>query len=80
MTTTFAFTTTAREGTATQTVVSLYPHQWKALTGSTPIAQSYPSARGRMKVLTGVSQFRTAMTFQGCCPSCPPSATAPAPT
>ncbi|MFF3869962.1 glycosyl hydrolase [Micromonospora sp. NPDC001898] len=71
MTTTYAFTTTAREGTATQTVVSLYPHQWKALTGSTPIAQSYPSARGRMKVLTGVSQFRTAMTFQGVLPELP---------
>ena len=40
-TTTYAFTTTAREGTATRTVVSLYPHQWKSLTGATPIAQTY---------------------------------------
>ncbi|WP_232533907.1 glycosyl hydrolase [Plantactinospora sp. KBS50] len=71
VTTTYAFTVTAREGTATQTVVSLYPHQWKALTGATPIAQSYPSARGTMKVLTGVSQFRTAMAFHGVLPELP---------
>ncbi|MEV0805784.1 glycosyl hydrolase [Micromonospora sp. NPDC050200] len=71
VTTTYAFTTTPREGTATQTVVSLYPHQWKALTGATPIGQSYPSPRGRMKVLTGVSEFRTAMTYHGVLPELP---------
>jgi endoglucanase Acf2 len=71
LSTTYAFTTTAREGTATQTVVSLYPHQWKSLSGSTPITPTYPSARGRMKVLTGISQFRTAMTFQGVLPELP---------
>ncbi|MEH0845917.1 glycosyl hydrolase [Micromonospora sp. CPCC 205711] len=69
--TTYAFTTTAREGTATQTVVSLYPHQWKALTGSTPLGASYPSARGRMKVLAGVTEFRTAMKFRGVLPELP---------
>ncbi|MFG1882597.1 glycosyl hydrolase [Micromonospora sp. NPDC049102] len=71
LSTTYAFTTTAREGSATQTVVSLYPHQWKSLSGSTPITPTYPSARGRMKVLTGISQFRTAMTFQGVLPELP---------
>ncbi|KAB1948569.1 hypothetical protein F8271_02230 [Micromonospora sp. ALFpr18c] len=71
LTTTYAFTTTAREGTATQTVVSLYPHQWKSLSGSTPITPTYPSARGRMKVLTGINQFRTAMKFQGVLPELP---------
>ncbi|MEV4389239.1 glycosyl hydrolase [Micromonospora sp. NPDC049580] len=71
LSTTYAFTTTAREGTATQTVVSLYPHQWKSLAGSTPITPTYPSARGRMKVLTGVNQFRTAMAFQGVLPELP---------
>ncbi|MFF5174184.1 glycosyl hydrolase [Micromonospora sp. NPDC000089] len=69
--TTYAFTTTAREGTATQTVVSLYPHQWKALAGSTPIPQGYPSARGRMKVLTGVNEFRTSMKYHGVLPELP---------
>ncbi|MET8277994.1 glycosyl hydrolase [Micromonospora sp. NPDC005174] len=71
LSTTYAFTTTAREGSAAQTVVSLYPHQWKSLSGSTPITPTYPSARGRMKVLTGISQFRTAMTFQGVLPELP---------
>ncbi|MFG1842999.1 glycosyl hydrolase [Micromonospora sp. NPDC049175] len=71
LTTTYAFTTTAREGSATQTVVSLYPHQWKSLSGSTAITPTYPSARGRMKVLTGVNQFRTAMRFQGVVPELP---------
>ncbi|MGW3605367.1 glycosyl hydrolase [Micromonospora sp. NPDC005161] len=71
LTTTYALTTTAREGTATQTVVSLYPHQWKSLTGSTPITPTYPSARGRMKVLTGVNQFRTSKKFQGVLPELP---------
>ncbi|MFD0821222.1 glycosyl hydrolase, partial [Micromonospora zhanjiangensis] len=71
VTTTYAFTVTPREGAVAQTVVSLYPHQWKALTGSTPISQSYPSARGRMKVLTGVDRFRTTMTFHGVLPELP---------
>ena len=44
MTTTYAFTTTAREGTATQTVVALYPHQWKSLTGATA-AHARPTSR-----------------------------------
>ena len=35
--TTYGCTTTPREGTETRTVVSLYPHQWKALTDGTPI-------------------------------------------
>ncbi|MDP9791660.1 endoglucanase Acf2 [Catenuloplanes nepalensis] len=71
LSTTYAFTTTAREGSASGTVVSLYPHQWKYLSGSTPIADTYVSARGAMKVLTGVSSFRTAMTFRGVLPEIP---------
>ncbi|MFC0002562.1 glycosyl hydrolase [Micromonospora siamensis] len=69
--TTYAFTTKAMEGTDTATVVSLYPHQWKALTGSTPLTLTYPSARGRMKVLAGISQFRTSMKFHGVLPELP---------
>ncbi|MEV4481309.1 glycosyl hydrolase [Micromonospora coxensis] len=69
--TTYAFTTQAKEGTNTKTVVSLYPHQWKALTGSTPLTPTYPSARGRMKVLTGVSEFRTSMKYHGVLPELP---------
>ncbi|MEH1168721.1 glycosyl hydrolase [Micromonospora sp. CPCC 205539] len=72
LSTTYAFTTTARQGSATQTVVSLYPHQWKSLTGATPLTQTYPSARGRMRVLTGISQFTTSMRYQGVLPELPP--------
>jgi endoglucanase Acf2 len=68
---TYSFTTTAREGSGTGTVVSLYPHQWKALTGATPIAQTYVSARGAMKTLTGVSSFTTGTKYQGVLPEIP---------
>ncbi|HEY0698422.1 MAG TPA: glycosyl hydrolase, partial [Micromonospora sp.] len=68
--TTYAFTTTAREGTATGTVIALYPHQWRYLTGSTPLAQSYVSARGQMKIVTG-TQFRTATKYRGVLPEIP---------
>ena len=57
VTSTYAFTTTARQGTATGTVTALYPHQWNSLVGAAPIAPTYVSARGTMKVLTEVSQF-----------------------
>jgi endoglucanase Acf2 len=69
--TTYTFTTTAREGSASGTVVGLYPHQWNYLTGATPISQTYVSARGPMKVLNGVSQFTTSMKFQGVLPEVP---------
>ncbi|MFC7548123.1 glycosyl hydrolase [Plantactinospora sp. GCM10030261] len=75
LTTTYAFTTVAREGTATQTVTALYPHQWKSLTGATPLAETYPSARGRMRVLTGVDRFTTSMRFHGVLPELPAVAT-----
>ncbi|TDC42289.1 glycosyl hydrolase [Micromonospora sp. KC213] len=71
VTTTYSLTTTRKEGAAAQTVVGLYPHQWKALTGATPLGQSYPSPRGRMKILTGVTEFRTSMAFHGVLPELP---------
>jgi endoglucanase Acf2 len=71
VTTTYAFTTTARQGTTTGTVTALYPHQWNSLVGASPIAQTYVSARGTMKVLTGVSQFQTSMKFTGVLPEVP---------
>ncbi|GAA0821891.1 glycosyl hydrolase [Streptosporangium amethystogenes subsp. fukuiense] len=70
LTTTYAFTTTARQGSATGTVIALYPHQWNHLTGSTPLAQTYVSARGQMKIVTG-TQFRTSMKYTGVLPEVP---------
>ena len=69
--TSYAFTTTPREGTETKTVVSLYPHQWRHLAGGTPIAQTYVSPRGAMKTLVGVSSFSTTMTYTGVLPEVP---------
>ncbi|MGI5241670.1 glycosyl hydrolase [Dactylosporangium sp. CA-139066] len=68
---TYTVTTTAREGTGSGTVLALYPHQWKNLAGATPIAQTYVSARGPMKILTGAGAFTTATRFQGVLPEVP---------
>ncbi|MFP5282667.1 MAG: glycosyl hydrolase, partial [Actinomycetes bacterium] len=75
VTSTYTLTTTAREGSQTNTVVALYPHQWKALSGSTPAAQTYVSPRGTMKTLVGVSSFTTAMRYSGVLPEVPAVAT-----
>ncbi|MET7804707.1 glycosyl hydrolase [Micromonospora chersina] len=69
--TTYAVTTTPREGTETRSVVALYPHQWRSLTGATPITPTYVSARGAMRVLTGVSSFTTSMKYTGVLPEVP---------
>jgi endoglucanase Acf2 len=71
LTTTYSITTTAREGTATGTVVALYPHQWNSLTGATPITPTFVSPRGTMKVLAGVPSFQTSMVYGGVLPEIP---------
>ncbi|MEU4620307.1 glycosyl hydrolase [Actinoplanes sp. NPDC023801] len=68
--TTYGFTTTAREGSGSGTVIALYPHQWRYLTGSTPASQTYVSPRGRMKIVTG-TQFQTTMKYTGVLPEIP---------
>ena len=75
MRTTYAITTTRREGSEARTVVSLYPHQWKALTGASPIEQTYISPRGTMKNLVGVGSFSTEAKFHGILPEIPAVAT-----
>jgi endoglucanase Acf2 len=68
--TTYGFTTTAREGSGTGTVIALYPHQWRYLTGSTPLSPTYISPRGKMKIVTG-TQFQTQMKYTGVLPEVP---------
>jgi len=68
MTATYAFTTTARQGSGTGTVYALYPHQRDALAGVTPTGYSYVSPRGPMKVVIGSSQFQTVTPFNGVLP------------
>jgi endoglucanase Acf2 len=70
VTTTYAFTTTAREGNGSGTVFALYPHQWRYLTGATPLSRTYVSPRGAMKILTGTS-FQTTMRYTGVLPEVP---------
>ncbi len=72
---TYKYLTTRREGTESATVIALYPHQWKALSGATPIPQTYVSPRGTMKTLVGATQFTTAMKFRGVLPEVPAVAT-----
>ncbi|WP_422770497.1 glycosyl hydrolase [Plantactinospora sp. WMMC1484] len=72
---TYTLTTTAREGTERNTVVSLYPHQWKNLSGGAPIPQTYVSARGPMRTLVGVGSFGTAIRYHGVLPELPAVAT-----
>ncbi|WP_308188801.1 glycosyl hydrolase [Streptacidiphilus sp. ASG 303] len=71
VTTTYAYTTAAREGSATGTVVSLLPHQWRYLAAGTPLPQTYVSARGALKILTGVTSFTTSMVYHGVLPEVP---------
>ncbi|WP_456825822.1 glycosyl hydrolase [Cellulomonas sp. P5_E12] len=68
MTATYAFTTTARQGSATGTVYALYPHQRDHLAGATPSGYSYVSPRGPMRVVVGSSQFQTVTPFHGVLP------------
>ncbi|MFI7046957.1 glycosyl hydrolase [Streptosporangium sandarakinum] len=70
VTTTYGFTTAARQGTERGTVIALYPHQWNRLTGATPLAPTYASARGPMKIITGTG-FTTTMTYTGVLPEVP---------
>ncbi len=71
LTTTYRFTTTAREGSETGTAAALLPHQWRYLTGGSPLPQTYVSSRGPLKVLTGITSFTTSMLYHGVLPEVP---------
>lgn len=73
--TTYRLTTTRLEGSRSGTVVSLYPHQWKALSAGNPLAHTYVSPRGPMKTLVGVTSFTTDLKFHGILPEVPAVAT-----
>jgi len=67
--TTFTYTTTAKEGSQNGTIFALYPHQWKN-TAQTLLSYTYNSVRGTMKTGEG-SSFTTKMKFTGVLPSLP---------
>ncbi|MBM4033849.1 MAG: glycoside hydrolase family 81 [Planctomycetes bacterium] len=84
VTTTFAFTTVAREGKGEGTLFALYPHQWmresfvvrpSGRTGeeraeARTTNHSYRSVRGEMKLAAGTG-FTTRSTFHGVLPVLP---------
>lgn len=69
VTTTFNYTTEAKEGDTTGTIMALYPHQWRN-SDAELLEYSYPSVRGTMKTTSGDS-FQTSMTFSGLLPALP---------
>ncbi len=71
LTTTFTVTTDVKEGTGTNTLMGLLPHQWAHLGGSsTPTGYAYGSIRGEIKTLAG-NTFTTENTFKGILPTLP---------
>lgn len=70
--TTFSVTPDIKEGTETDVVLGLLPHQWSRLSGSSPqpTGMSYETVRGALKLLHSNS-FSTENTFSGILPTLP---------
>jgi len=69
---TFSVTTEVKEGTNTNMLLGLLPHQWNnlAANSSTPNEYTYSSVRGDLKTLNGNS-FTVENTFKGILPTLP---------
>jgi endo-1,3(4)-beta-glucanase len=72
VTSTFNVTTEAKEGTETEMLLGLLPHQWNNLKSSSarPNVNTYSSARGQLKTLEG-NTFTVEHTFKGILPTLP---------
>lgn len=72
VTTTFTVETSVKEGTETNVLLGLLPHQWSNLstTSPTPQGDTYQSVRGDLKTLNGNS-FVVENTFKGILPTLP---------
>ncbi|MGB0254551.1 MAG: glycosyl hydrolase [Flavobacteriaceae bacterium] len=72
VTTDFLVSTEVKEGTHTNVLMGLLPHQWANLDSSspTPGGQSYNSIRGELKMLDG-NNFKVENTFKGVLPTLP---------
>ena len=68
----FNVTTAIKEGTNTNVLMGLLPHQWSNLdpTSATPAETSYGSVRGELKMLDGNS-FKVSHLFKGILPTLP---------
>jgi|GEM_PF-544654 len=67
VTSTFTYTTAAKEGSNRDTIMALYPHQWRFNSTINPTSWTYSSVRGKMKVISGTS-FQVPTTYQGILP------------
>jgi len=72
MTSTFTVTTEVKEGSETNLLLGLLPHQWANLTATSAQAYkySYTSVRGELKTLAGNS-FSVENTYKGILPTLP---------
>ncbi|MFK7980743.1 MAG: glycosyl hydrolase [Saprospiraceae bacterium] len=72
MKTDFLVETNIKEGTETNVLLGLLPHQWSNLTASspTPNGTSYSTVRGELKTLDG-NTFSVENTFKGILPTLP---------
>ena len=72
MRTDFNVQTEVKEGTETNMLLGLLPHQWAHLSADSPVPDkySYADVRGEMKTLAGTS-FSVVYTFQGMLPTLP---------
>ena len=72
VTTDFTVSTSIKEGTETNVLMGLLPHQWANLdsTSPTPSEESYQSIRGELKMLDG-NHFKVSHTFKGVLPTLP---------
>ncbi|RXP44327.1 carbohydrate-binding protein [Lutibacter sp. HS1-25] len=72
ITTTFSVTTNVKEGTETNMLLGLLPHQWSNLASSsaTPNGYSYNAVRGEIKTLAG-NTFTVENTYKGILPTMP---------
>jgi endoglucanase Acf2 len=72
LTTTFTVTPDVKEGTETNVLLGLLPHQWSHLTANSPQPNGYKysSIRGEIKTLDSNS-FVVENTFKGILPTLP---------
>ena len=72
VTTTFNVTTDVKEGSETNMLLGLLPHQWNNLSAmsATPNEATYSSIRGALKMLKG-NTFSVENTFKGILPTLP---------
>ena len=68
----FSVTTSVKEGTETEILLGLLPHQWNNLSSASAIPNkyTYSSVRGTMKTMKG-NAFQVEHTFKGILPTLP---------